>query len=648
MNRVIAALHSVDPASVGLAGYGKPGNYFERQIGRWTKQYLASITEPIEAMDRLIEWLPAHIPASARDDTQVAIVHGDYRLDNLVFAADEPRIVAVLDWELSTLGHPLADFSYHCMSWHIPPGSFRGIGGLDHAALGIPTEREYVAPLLRAHRQDRQRKRCRRGDGRLEFLPRLQPVPDRRHPARHRQARRGRHGVERQGAPVGRRRAAARGNGLAHRPAKLRRRAASSRHSRKTTMDFEYSPRTKELQAQLLRFMDEHIYPAEQRYEDEIEANTKAGKRWTPLQTIETLKPKARAQGLWNLFLPPTAGGKGSKESGRDFGLSNGDYAPLAEIMGRVPWSPEVFNCSAPDTGNMETIERYGSPTLKDRWLQPLLDGKIRSAFAMTEPAVASSDATNIESSIRREGDEYVINGRKWWTSGAGDPRCKIYVFMGKTDPDAPRHSQQSMVLVPAETKGITIVRPLSVFGYDDAPHGHMEVLFENVRVPVDNILLGEGRGFEIAQGRLGPGRIHHCMRLIGLAERSLELMCKRASSRVAFGRTVAEQGVTRERIAESRCQIDMARLLTLKAAWMMDVAGNKAAKAEIAMIKVVAPNMACQVIDWAMQVHGGGGVSGDFPLAGFYAGARTLRFADGPDEVHRNAIAKIELGRHA
>jgi len=413
-------------------------------------------------------------------------------------------------------------------------------------------------------------------------------------------------------------------------------------------MDFDYSPRTKELQAQLLRFMDEHIYPAEQRYEDEIGANTKAGKRWTPLQTIEALKPKARAQGLWNLFLPPTAGGKGSKESGRDFGLSNGDYAPLAEIMGRVPWSSEVFNCSAPDTGNMETIERYGSPALKDRWLQPLLDGKIRSAFAMTEPAVASSDATNIESSIRREGDEYVIDGRKWWTSGAGDPRCKIYVFMGKTDPDAPRHSQQSMVLVPAETKGITIVRPLSVFGYDDAPHGHMEVLFENVRVPVDNILLGEGRGFEIAQGRLGPGRIHHCMRLIGLAERSLELMCRRASSRVAFGRTVAEQGVTRERIAESRCRIDMARLLTLKAAWMMDVAGNKAAKAEIAMIKVVAPNMACQVIDWAMQVHGGGGVSDDFPLAGFYAGARTLRFADGPDEVHRNAIAKMELGRHA
>jgi acyl-CoA dehydrogenase len=413
-------------------------------------------------------------------------------------------------------------------------------------------------------------------------------------------------------------------------------------------MEFEYSERTRQLQKQLQRFMDEHVYPAEARYDAELEANTKAGKRWTPLQTIEQLKPKAREQGLWNLFLPPTAGGTGSKHSGRDFGLSNLEYAPLAEIMGRVPWSSEVFNCSAPDTGNMETIERYGSEELKRRWLEPLLDGKIRSAFAMTEPAVASSDATNIEARIERHGDEYVINGRKWWTSGAGDPRCKVHIFMGKTDPEAAKHQQQSMVLVPTDAPGIKVLRALSVFGYDDAPHGHMEVLFENVRVPVTNILLGEGRGFEIAQGRLGPGRIHHCMRLIGLAERSLELMCQRALKRVAFGRPVADQGVTRERIAEARCRIDMARLLTLKAAWMMDMAGNKAAKSEIAMIKVVAPNMALQVIDWAMQVHGGGGVSDDFPLASFYAHARTLRFADGPDEVHRNAIAKMELGKHA
>ena len=412
-------------------------------------------------------------------------------------------------------------------------------------------------------------------------------------------------------------------------------------------MDFSYSPRTQALQAQLLRFMDEHIYPAEAAYHAEIEAHTAAGKRWTPLQVIERLKPKAREQGLWNLFLPPSADGT-QREAEHGPGLSNQDYGPLAEIMGRVPWASEVFNCSAPDTGNMETIVRYGSAEQKQRWLEPLLAGEIRSAFAMTEPAVASSDATNIAARIERQGDEYVINARKWWTSGAGDPRCKVYIFMGKTDPEAPRHSQQSMILVPADAPGITVLRPLSVFGYDDAPHGHMEVDFSNVRVPVGNILLGEGRGFEIAQGRLGPGRIHHCMRLIGLAERALEMLCQRATRRVAFGRPISDQGVTRERIAEARCRIDQARLLTLKAAWMMDVAGNKTAKAEIAMIKVVAPQMALQVIDWAMQVHGGAGVCQDFPLAYFYAAARTLRFADGPDEVHRNAIAKMELGKYA
>ena len=332
----------------------------------------------------------------------------------------------------------------------------------------------------------------------------------------------------------------------------------------------------------------------------------------------------------------------------RGAGLSNQEYAPLAEIMGRVPWCSEVFNCSAPDTGNMETIERYGTPEQKRDWLAPLMDGKIRSSFAMTEPAVASSDATNIEARIERSGDHYVINGRKWWTSGAGDPRCKIYIFMGKTDPGAPRHSQQSMVLVPAAAPGIKIIRALQVFGYDDAPHGHMEVLFENVRVPATNLLLGEGRGFEIAQGRLGPGRIHHCMRLVGLAERALALMCTRATKRVAFGKPVSDQGVTRERIAEARCMIEQARLLTLKAAWMMDLAGNKTAKAEIAMIKVVAPLMAGKVIDWAMQVHGGAGMCQDTPLPYFFTAARTLRFADGPDEVHRNAIAKMELGRHS
>jgi len=410
-------------------------------------------------------------------------------------------------------------------------------------------------------------------------------------------------------------------------------------------MDFDYSPKTKELQAQLQAFMDEHIYPAESAYHAEIAANSEAGKRWTPLQTIEKLKLKARSAGLWNLFLPVDS----AAASGYDgAGLTNQEYAPLAEIMGRVMWASEAFNCSAPDTGNMETIARYGSEQDKARWLKPLLEGQIRSAFAMTEPDVASSDATNIATRIERDGDAYVINGRKWWTSGAGDPRCAIFITMGKTNPDAPRHSQQSMVLVPANTPGMKVIRPLNVMGYDDAPHGHMEVVFDNVRVPASNILLGEGRGFEIAQGRLGPGRIHHCMRLIGLAERALELMCKRASSRVAFGKTVASQTVTQERIAEARCKIDMARLLTLKAAWMMDVGGNKFAKNEIAMIKVVAPNIACEVIDWAIQVHGGGGMCDDFPLAYSYVNARTLRFADGPDEVHRNAIAKMELGKYA
>lgn len=410
-------------------------------------------------------------------------------------------------------------------------------------------------------------------------------------------------------------------------------------------MDFDYSPKTKELQAKLNQFMHDYVYPAEALVEKELLENTQNNKRWTPLQTIENLKKKAQEQGLWNLFLPVDSAAAAGVEGA---GLTNQEYAPLAEIMGRVPWSSEVFNCSAPDTGNMETIARYGSEENRERWLKPLLAGEIRSAFAMTEPEVASSDATNISTRIERDGDEYVINGHKWWISGAGDPRCAIFIVMGKTDPEAARHSQQSMILVPANTPGIRIVRPLTVFGYDDAPHGHVEMYFENVRVPASNILLGEGRGFEIAQGRLGPGRIHHCMRLIGLAERALELMCRRASSRVAFGKAVSTQTVTQERIAEARCQIDMARLLTLKAAWLMDTAGNKVAKSEIAMIKVVAPNMACQVIDWAIQVHGGGGLCDDFPLASAYANARTLRFADGPDEVHRNAIAKLELGKYS
>ncbi len=409
-------------------------------------------------------------------------------------------------------------------------------------------------------------------------------------------------------------------------------------------MQFDYSPRAQEMLERLRAFMDAHIYPNEARYEEEVSK----GERWKVIEVIEELKPKAREAGLWNLFVPPSHGGEPVHPFHFDgTPLTNLDYAPLAEEMGRVGWSSEVFNCSAPDTGNMEVLARYGTHEQQQQWLVPLSRGEIRSAFLMTEPAVASSDATNIETSIQRDGDHYVLNGRKWWSSGVGDPRCKVAIVMGKTDPSAPKHLQQSQILVPLDAPGITKVRPLHVFGYDDAPHGHYEVLLENVRVPADNIILGEGRGFEIAQGRLGPGRIHHCMRSIGAAERALEKMVKRLKSRVAFGRPIADQGVWHERIANARCEIEQARLLTLKAAWMMDTVGNKEAKTLIAMIKVVAPNVSTKVIDMAIQAHGGGGVAQDFGLAASYAGQRTLRLADGPDEVHRQAIAKDELRRY-
>jgi len=395
----------------------------------------------------------------------------------------------------------------------------------------------------------------------------------------------------------------------------------------------EFTEKTRELHERLTAFMDQHIYPNEQKFHEQI-----AAARWTPTAIVEELKTKARAEGLWNLFLP---------ESENGAGLTNLEYAPLCEVMGRSVMAPEVFNCSAPDTGNMEVLARYGTPEQQERWLKPLLAGEIRSCFAMTEPAVASSDATNIESSIVRDGDEYVIDGRKWWSSGAGDPRCKIAIFMGKTDFTAPLHKQQSMVLVPMDAPGVKVVRLLTVFGYDHAPHGHAEVSFKDVRVPVSNLLLGEGRGFEIAQGRLGPGRIHHCMRCIGVAERALETMCKRVQSRVAFGKPLAAQGTIRADIAASRMEIEQARLLVLKAAHMMDTVGNKVARAEIAMIKVIVPSMTLRVLDRAIQAHGGAGVSQDTFLAGAWAQVRTLRLADGPDEVHREAIAKLELAKH-
>ncbi len=396
-------------------------------------------------------------------------------------------------------------------------------------------------------------------------------------------------------------------------------------------MDFDYSAKSLELQKQLRAFMVENVYPNEHHYHDEINA----GDRWQPLALIELLKDKAKAAGLWNLFLGDVSG------------LSNVDYAPLAEIMGRVTWASEVFNCSAPDTGNMEVLHLYGTDEQKKTWLQPLLAGTIRSCFAMTEPAVASSDATNIDASIIADGDSYLLNGRKWWSTGAGDARCKFAIFMGKTDPEAAKHLQQSMILVPMDAEGVKVERLLNVFGYDDAPNGHAEISFTNVRVPKENLLLGEGRGFEIAQGRLGPGRVHHCMRLIGVAERSLELMIERARGRNAFGKPIADQGVIRQWIAEARCSIDQARLLVLNCAWKMDAGGNKAARKEIAMIKAVVPQMALKVIDRAIQAHGGGGVSQDFPLAGFWIYARSLRLADGPDEVHLESIAKMEIGRN-
>ena len=396
-------------------------------------------------------------------------------------------------------------------------------------------------------------------------------------------------------------------------------------------MDFEFSDRVLELTDKVRTFIDNEIIPAEATYAQQVED----GGRWCVPPVIEELKEKARAAGIWNMFLPDSKGG---------FGLSNLDYAPIAELLGRSGIASETFNCSAPDTGNMEILERFGTDEHKERWLKPLLDGTIRSAFAMTEPAVASSDATNIESSITRDGDDYVINGRKWWTSGIMDPRCEVLIFMGKTDPSAPLHQQQSMILIPRDAHGITIERFLPVFGYDDAPHGHGVVNFENVRVPTSNILLGEGRGFEIAQARLGPGRIHHCMRSIGAAERALEALCARADDRVAFGSTLADKGVVQEQIAKSRIEIEQARLLVYKAAWMMDKYGNKVARSEIAQIKVAVPHMALGVIDRAIQVHGGGGVSSDFPLAKMWTSQRTLRLADGPDEVHRRTIARLEI----
>ncbi|XP_004595440.2 acyl-CoA dehydrogenase family member 10 [Ochotona princeps] len=665
MNRVLCQIHSVDPEAVGLQDYGKQGDYVARQVQTWTRQYRASETSTIPAMERLIEWLPLHLPHQQR----TTVVHGDFRLDNLLFHPEKTEVLAVLDWELSTLGDPLADVAYSCMA-HYLPSSFpllRGFSDLDRVQLGIPAAEEYfrmyclhtgfpvvenwnfylaysffrVAAILQG-----VYKRALTGQassamaeesGKLTELmanlawdfavkegfrvfketPAMRPLARSYHTGAGPPPLPSSTGARRYSSAPG----------------------ASSARTPQGALIFSpegLAPPVRELYERLRRFMQQHVYPAE----PELQRHQASADRWSPHPMVEELKEKAKAEGLWNLFLPLET----DPEKKYGAGLTNVEYAHLCELMGTSLPAPEIFNCSAPDTGNMELLVRYGTEEQKARWLRPLLEGKARSCFAMTEPQVASSDATNIEASIREEGDFYVINGHKWWITGILDPRCQLCVFMGKTDPHAPRHQQQSVLLVPMDMPGVKVIRPLTVYGLEDAPGGHGEVRFEHVRVPKENMVLGPGRGFEVAQGRLGPGRIHHCMRLIGFSERALALMKARVKSRVAFRKPLVEQGTILADIAQSRVEIEQARLLVLKAAHVMDVAGNKAAALDIAMIKLVAPSMAYRVIDRAIQAFGAAGLSNDYPLAQFFAWARALRFADGPDEVHRATVAKIEL----
>ncbi|XP_061459477.1 acyl-CoA dehydrogenase family member 10 isoform X2 [Rhineura floridana] len=656
MNRVLCKIHSVDVRVAGLEDYGKHGNYIQRQVQTWSKQYRATETHTIPAMERLLAWFPSHLPASEG----LSLVHGDFRLDNLIFHPEKPEVVSVLDWELSTLGNPLSDVAYNCLVYYLPShfSILKGLSDCDLNQLAIPTAEAYfqmycnhmgippvenwnfymafsffrVAAILqgvykRSLTGQASSATAENSGKQAEFMADL---------AWDFATKEGFRVFKEPPAPGPTSRAFSTWADPRLFPKRSYSTLAPASKSHLVVSPDGLPACVQELHHKLKKFMNTHIYPAEQLLRD----HQASPNRWTPHPLIEELKEKAKSEGLWNLFLP--------LESDPDVkygaGLTNLEFAHLCELMGTSLHAPEVFNCSAPDTGNMEVLVRYGTKPQKERWLQPLLDGKIRSCFAMTEPQVASSDATNIEASIVKEKDTYVLNGRKWWISGSLDPRCQLCIFMGKTDPTAQRHKQQSMLLVPMDTPGITVIRPLSVYGLDDAPAGHGEIAFDNVCVPQENLLLGPGRGFEIAQGRLGPGRIHHCMRLIGFAEGALALMKERVASRVAFGKPLAEQGTIRADIAESRVEIEQARLLVLKAAHLMDTVGNKEAALEIAMIKVVAPRMALRVIDRAIQAFGAAGLSNDQPLAQFFAWARALRLADGPDEVHRAAIAKLEL----
>ncbi|XP_026980552.1 acyl-CoA dehydrogenase family member 10 isoform X3 [Sagmatias obliquidens] len=667
MNRVLCKIHSVDLKAAGLEDYGKHGDYVARQVQTWIKQYRASETSTIPPMERLIEWLPLHLPRQQ----QTTVVHGDFRLDNVLFHPETAEVLAVLDWELATLGDPLADVAHSCLA-HYLPSSFPvqpGLSDSDLSELGIPTAEEYfrmyclhmgirptenwnfymafsffrIAAILQGvyKRSLTGHASSATGEqtGRLtEFTSNLawdfavkegfrvfKEMPATKPLTRSQHTR-------------------ARPQSLPRTPGMrsyVTSTDSSPAHISKGALVFSpegLSPPVRELYQWLKQVMERHVYPAE----PELQHHQTSAEKWTPSPLLEDLKEKAKAEGLWNVFLPVET----DPEKKYGAGLTNVEYAHLCEVMGTSLYAPEIFNCSAPDTGNMELLVRYGTEEQKARWLIPLLEGEARSCFAMTEPQVASSDATNIESSIQEEDGFYVINGHKWWISGILDPRCQLCVFMGKTDPHAPCHQQQSMLLVPMDTPGIKIIRPLTVYGLENAPGGHGEFLFEQVCVPKENMVLGPGRGFEIAQGRLGPGRIHHCMWLIGYSERVLALMKARAKSRMAFGKPLVEQGTVLADIAQSRVEIEQAQLLVLKAAHVMDVAGSKAAALDIAMIKMGAPPMAYRVTDRAIQAFGAAGPSSDYPLAQFFTRARALRFADGPDEVHRAAVAKMELKR--